>query len=366
MLSLLRDKNLHLWVGGWARQVARGLAQPAVYGTRHLLFAFCDHFEPLWRTDDVDRGDRRVQVWQERYPVEVDAFRDADGHAPRHSFFFPGEQYRPGYLDRLAALAKAGLGEVEVHLHHDGDTRETLTRDLERLLGRYAEHGHLTRTDGKARYAFIHGNWCLSNSRGDGRYCGVDDEMRVLFETGCYADFTFPSAPDETQPGIINRIYWPTGDLDRSRAYEHGERARVGDYRLDRLLMIEGPLSLRLRRHKLPVGIENGNITAHDPGTAARVRAWVAQNIHVAGRPEWVFVKVHTHGAPDDQAAGLLSGGMRQLHSALAHYNDGVQWKLHYVTAREMYNVALAAMQGAFGDPNAYRDHVLPRPPVRS
>ncbi|MSQ94036.1 MAG: hypothetical protein EXR98_05710 [Gemmataceae bacterium] len=27
-------------------------------------------------------------------------------------------------------------------------------------------------------------------------------------ETGCYADFTFPSVPSDTQPPIINRIYF--------------------------------------------------------------------------------------------------------------------------------------------------------------
>ena len=33
------------------------------------------------------------------------------------------------------------------------------------------------------------------------------------------------------------------------------------------------------------------------------LRNWVAQGIHVAGRPEWIFVKIHTHGAPEREAA---------------------------------------------------------------
>ncbi len=72
--------------------------------------------------------------------------------------------------------------------------------------------------DGKLRYAFIHGNWCLANARPDGRWCGVDDELPLLFDTGCYADFTFPAAPDPSQPPIVNQIYWPDGDLARRRA----------------------------------------------------------------------------------------------------------------------------------------------------
>ncbi len=366
MLEFVRGKNLDRWVGGWARHLASELTAPRVPGPRHLLFAFCDHYEPMWRNDDAARGEQRVLEWERRYPKAVDRFVDADGRRPQHSFFFPGEQYRPAYLERLARLVRGGYGEVEVHLHHDADTRASLTADLQRFLALYAEHGHLSRVGGKLRYAFIHGNWCLANSRDDRRWCGVDDELEVLFETGCYADFTFPSAPDETQPAIVNQIYWPQGDLGRARAYERGQRARVGDFYRDRLLMIEGPLSLRLRPRKLPVQIENGAITAGDPGTPARVRAWVGQNIHVAGRPEWVFVKVHTHGAPDDQAAGLLGGGMQQLHTELTtRYNDGARWRLHYVTAREMYNIAVAAMHGATGDPGRYRDHVIPPPAVR-
>jgi hypothetical protein len=34
------------------------------------------------------------------------------------------------------------------------------------------------------------------------------------------------------------------------------------------------------------------------------------------------------------------------------------------VTAREMFNIAIAAMDGKNGDPGAFRNHVLPPPPV--
>ncbi len=110
-----------------------------------------------------------------------------------------------------------------------------------------------------------------------------------------------------------------------------------------------------------------GDVTAHDPATAARVRRWVEAGVSVEGRPEWVFVKVHTHGAPEDEAASLLGDGGRALHDALAaEYNDGTRYVLHYATAREMFNIAIAAMEGKHGNPHAYRDHVLAPPPVRA
>jgi hypothetical protein len=335
-------------------------------GPRHLLFALCDHYEPLWGNADAAKGGERVRAWHEGYPRMADAFRDADGRTPRHSFFFPGEQYRPEYLEPLADLARRGYGEVEVHLHHDGDTAESLRRQLDATLKDFASHGHLTRdADGRVRYAFIHGNWCLANARSDGRWCGVDEEIPLLFDHGCYADFTFPAAPNECQPRVVNRIYWPAGDFGRRRGYEQGTPARVGEVLRDRMLMIQGPLSMALRPGGRGVRIENAALTAIDPASAARARSWVSQGIHVEGRPEWVFVKLHTHGAPDGEGASLLGDGGRALHEVLTRqYNDGTSWVLHYVTAREMYNVAIAAMEGRSGDPNAYRDHVLPPPPV--
>jgi hypothetical protein len=366
VLRYFREKRFDTWIEGYGRHVLGRRAAPRVAGPRHLIFAFCDHWEPLWNKVSEPQADARVRFWADAYPRLAAEFRDADGRSPRHSFFFPGEQYKADWLDTLAGFTRQGIGEVEVHLHHDGDTAATLRRDLLKTLDDLGSHGHLSRDpDGRKRYAFIHGNWCLANARADNWGCGVDEEIPLLFDTGCYADFTFPAAPDESQPNIVNQIYWPVGDLAKKRAYESGERARVGEVRRDRILLVEGPLALATRAEKIPVRIENSAITAKEPGTARRIATWVEQNIHVEGRPEWVFVKVHTHGAPELQAASLLGEGGRTMHRALTGlYNDGREWILHYMSAREMFNVAIAAMEGREGNPFDYKDHVLPPPPV--
>ena len=48
-------------------------------------------------------------------------------------------------------------------------------------------------------------------------------------------------------------------------------------------------------------------------------------------------------------------------------FNDGTNFRLHYVTAREMYNIIKAAEAGKSGDPSAYRDFQIRRitEPVR-
>jgi len=365
MLNRIRSKNFTNWLGGYGKSIAkRTLTRPPRH--RHLLFGICDHYEPLWgKETDFEQGLARVQAWQDGYPKMAEPYRDADGMKPRHSFFFPGEQYAPEYLEPLADLARAGYGEVELHLHHDGDTDASLRADLANYLDKIASHGHLSRNaNGGYQYAFIHGNWCLANARADGRWCGVDNEMQLLFETGCYADYTFPS-PEESQPGQVNTIYWPTGNQSRRRAYETGVEARVGVRQHDRLLMITGPLALTKRPGQNRVRIESSAIDAGDPTSPERLRSWVAQNIHIAGRPEWVFAKIHTHGAPEGNAEVLLGNQGRELHETLANeFNDGDRWTLHYVTAREMYNIALAAMDGKTGSPGQYRDYEVQRPPV--
>ena len=47
---------------------------------------------------------------------------------------------------------------------------------------------------------------------GDGRWCGLNNEIGLLCRLGCYADFTFPSAPSETQPAMVNAIYYSRDD----------------------------------------------------------------------------------------------------------------------------------------------------------
>jgi hypothetical protein len=360
----ITSKNLHTWARGYARHLARRALSRPPEGTRHVLFALCDHYEPLWGHAPVDVGRARVQSWVTRYPLLANDFRDASGRPPRHSWFFPGEEYRPEFLDGLATLARAGFGEVEVHLHHDNDTRSSLRSKLEDTIRDLSAHGHLSRLGDDFAWSFIHGNWCLANGRPDRRWCGVDDELPLLHQLGCYADFTFPSAPDPCQSDMVDLIYWPTGDLDRRRSYDDGEPARVGASYDDRLLMITGPLAL-VRKGSVGLRIENGALTGDDPPTASRVRSWVDQQIHIEGRPDWIFVKVHTHGSLESTTDALLGDGGRVMHETLQRdFNDGTHYRLHYVTAREMYNLARAAMDGKGGDPSLWLDYSVPPPPV--
>jgi hypothetical protein len=113
--------------------------------------------------------------------------------------------------------------------------------------------------------------------------------------------------------------------------------------------------------------LENGAITGVNPPTRDRVDLWVRQGIHVIGRPEWIFVKVHTHGFDPVSRSMFTDGRLVEFHRDLQQrYNDGVDWRLHYVAAREMSNLVRAAMAGHGGDPGPWRDFEVRRPDFRA
>lgn len=361
-----RRKNVATWIGAYLRQDWRAPAPPAT--TRHLMFCFVDHYEPGWEQPSYETECARVARWHEDYPKLCEGHRDADGRAPVHTFFYPEEEYRPEHLNALADLCRMGLGEIEIHLHHDNDTEAGLREKLRRFTELLAtRHDALPRdaASGQPRWSFIHGNWALDNCHPSGTGCGVNNELIVLREEGCYADFTLPAAPDPCQTSTINRIYYATDDPHRPKSHDAGVRVAVGRPAQGDLMIIQGPLGLMWHNRKfgLVPRIENADVRTSSPPTPARVDAWVETGIHVEGRPEWIFVKVHTHGTQERDIGTLLGPKMAEAFSHLeAKYNDGREWKLHYVSARETYNIIKAAEAGLAGDPNAYRDHLIPRP----
>ncbi len=355
----------------WGRFVRR----PAFSGPVHLIIGLADHFEPaiLPGTDgaraDRSEQERRLERWCREYPKVVRDWRDADGLPFRHTYFYPAEQYDQGLIDRLAEHCQTGWGEIEIHLHHGveaPDTSENTRRQLLEFRDALAEHGCLSRLDGSGppRYAFVHGNWALANSA-QGRYCGVDDEMQILAETGCFADLTLPAAPSAAQIAKINALYECSLPLDQRAPHRRGRDLQCGRAPEILPLVIQGPLMLDFAKRKRgwPVpGIENGALTASNPPTLQRLWLWQKAAITVQGRPNWLFIKLHCHGMDPRDDGAMLGAPMRQFLRQLAEgAGNGKPYRLHFVTAREMVNIALAACDGLDGSPGDYRDYRLRR-----
>ncbi len=339
----------------------------------HLIICLADHFEPAIVPNDGlarahrDEQEKRLERWCREYPKAVQDWPDSDGKPFCHTYFFPAEQYQESQIDRLARFCKQGWGEIEIHLHHGmgaPDTSENTRRQLTEFRDQLASHGCLSQMDGvgQLRYAFVHGNWALANSA-RGRYCGVDDEMQVLSDTGCYADFTMPSAPTASQIAKINALYECKGPLDQRAAHRYGEDLTVRRRPEILPLIVQGPLMLnfsRLRKSWPLPGIETGELARSQPPTLERLKLWAQAAITVQGRSDWLFIKLHCHGMDSRDDEVMLGAPIRQFLRQLTELaGNGGLYRTHFVSAREMVNLIFAACDGREGDPGDYRDYRL-------
>jgi hypothetical protein len=323
----------------------------------HIFFMVADHFEP-----DFDAA--RVKAWDARYRVMAARHHDADGRPPQHGWFYPGEQVRPEIFEELRSMVQAGLGEVELHYHHHYDTEATLRPKLEQAIADFKQYGFLETPDGATHFAFIHGNWDLDNSDGPAN-CGVSTEISLLSQLGSFADFTFPSIYFNAQPPSVNAIYAAKDDPGPKSYARQLPLSALRTPGAADMMIFEGPLlfapSLSVRH--LFLDLEDGQLHQAEPASPARVDRWVKADVHVAERPDWIFIKTWTHGITSQADAESVLGP--EFESALTHletkYNDGQHYVLHYVTAREAYNLARAAADGAQGEPEQYYDATIPR-----
>jgi hypothetical protein len=343
----------------------------AASGERHLIFTVANHFEPSWDDKnlpvDLSVQMSRLDDWCEKARRIGEAVRDSDGTPFRHTNFYPAEQYHRSLLDRLAELQRDGFGEVEIHLHHGverPDTEANLRRTLEEFRDTLAyEHQCLSRMDGEGQpmYAFVHGNWALANSAG-GRFCGVDSEMQTLAETGCYADFTLPSVPYQTQVSRINAIYEAAGSFENAVPHRTGPGLKAGSQpRLP--IIFTGPLvfdwSRRVKGMVVP-RLDDGVLAFNHPLDLKRLDRWANARISIGGRPDWVFIKLYCHGFfPHDQETVIGDRCRRFFEEALEESERTGEYKIHFASAREAFNMAMAAVDRCEGEPGLYRDYRL-------
>jgi hypothetical protein len=301
-----------------------------------------DHYEPLGGGDNLSEALDRVAFWRRTWPEIASRHTDSQGRRPQYSFFYPQEEYRPELIEPLAEMTRYGISDVEIHLHHDGEGEADFLERMECFkTALHSRHGLLHKIDGRLVFAFIHGNWALDNSRPDGRFCGLDNEIKLLRQLGCYADFTLPSAPSATQTRIVNTIYWAIDDPYAPKSHDRGTAAAPGGGRRGDLLMVPGPLGLRPRNGRWVPRIEMGEIAGYDLPTRERARLW----LRIAPRlGDDVFIKLHTHGAQDRNMPALLQGGLDHLFEAIEEECRQAGLKLHYATAWDVFQTVSSTL----------------------
>jgi hypothetical protein len=324
-----------------------------------VMVLCADHFEPARRFGD-EAAVESVRSWCAAYEEIACRHRDTDGRPPKHTWFYRYDYPNPGCLDALSASVFRGFGEVEFHLHHGHDSHDSMLATLQAGLDWFNRAGAMRTAEAspRQRFGYVAGNSALDNGAGDDALSGCATELRALHEAGCYADFTFPALGSPAQPRLTNAIYYASED-GRPKSYDRGVPVAVGRPPSGDLMIFQGPTSIEWRAGC----VEDGAVENSSPPHPRRLARWLAAHVHVPGRPEWVFVKLHTHAMQN--RASFLSDANDALFAAMGACWNRPPFRLHYVTAREAYNIVKAAEAGHAGDAGAYRDFDVPPPANR-
>lgn len=325
-----------------------------------VIVTVVDHFEPDSRGGE-QAATSSVKNWCEGYRAIAARHVDADGRHPQHSWFYRAEYPNYGCISVLSEECFAGFGEIEFHLHHGHDTEESFSEKLQQGVAFFNQCGAMVSAEElpAKRFAYIAGNWSLDNGSGDDSKSGCNTEIAALRRAGCYADFTFPALGSHAQPRKTNSIYYAV-DGPEPKSYDTGEDMQVGGTAEGDLLLMQGPTVVRIAEGR----IEDGAVEFFAHPSPARLDAWLAANVHVKGRPEWLFVKLHCHGMQSQKV--FHSEALDATFAAMVEMWNQPPFRLHFVTAREAYNIAKAAEAGETGNAGDYRDYVIAPPANRT
>lgn len=320
--------------------------------TTDLIFLIADHHEHSF---DNEKAKESVARWIDDYKKSIEGITDSNGRNFQYTWFYPYDNRRtPGALHKLSKFAEKGYGEVELHWHKKNISDDEFKKGLNDAVEWFGSYGALVPLTSKKRwktaFGYVAGNWDLDN--GLLRRSGSSNEIDHLINSGAYADFTFPNSSD-AQPPFYSSIYYAQDD-SMPRSHFEGTPARVGGNG-EGLMIFMGPTGLDFKE----ITTEFGTIEAWwYKNFESRIDNWFDHAPVVEGRPEWRFVKTYTHGV---QSRSLFeSGDFRVLLEELVKFSDKEKIRLHFVTAREAYNIVKAAEDGKGGNPFEYRNYEIP------
>jgi len=127
--------------------------------------------------------------------------------------------------------------------------------------------------------------------------------------------------------------------------------------------MFTGPLVFDWRRRVrgLPIPrIDDGALAQNYPLTLNRFNHWRNAHISVAGRPEWIFIKLYSHGFFEFDQDAMIGDQMKRFMTEVLELSERTrEFKIHFASAREAFNMVMAAVDGQVGEPGDYRDYRL-------
>jgi len=326
-------RNAQLWLPGYLRSVFTSFGRKP----ERVWVMLADHFEPLRGGVDEETARCRVDKWKERWLEVATRHCDSQGRAPRYTCFYAEEEYRPHLLDALAEMAEDDFLDVEIHLHHDGESEQRFVDRIscfkETLFRR---HGLLRKQGGRVVFGFVHGNWALDNSLPGGQHCGLNNEISLLSHLDCYADFTLPSAPSAAQTRIVNSIYWASDDPQHPKSHDTGDLVTPGAAITGDLLMVQGPLAVNWHSRKFGFfpRLETGELAAATPISKERVQLWFRYAPQIGAD---LFIKLFSHSVLEKNAEALFGEDLTRTFDLLDTECRRNNWELRYASAWDIY-----------------------------
>lgn len=362
-------------MGEIATDIARVSESVRRNEVRRLVYVHCDHFEPWVGGHITEANVERVLAFAEAVSrVEhgrrlslfylcanpmvashVEGARAVEGDGI--GFLPPGEDALARSSVVLRDLVARGH-EIGVHYHHEFFTdnpvhsqvipelRHTrgaaISPEHERARWRLGLRSALETTRRETglpleRWAFVHGNWALAAS--DPQICTIVDELRLLMDAGCVADFTFPAAYPHPGP----RFTEPSAVLPVAGRFAYDlpaadPRPAFGTPWPDRLFIWASPItargssidySARYVRDRLESPLE-----------------WALELVNQSfTRDGILFVKTHAHSMLPDHFAPrgtcippLLHPGIQRLLGTLFDGAVAAGAELEFTTALEVYD----------------------------
>lgn len=351
--KLIKWKTLH-WLPAYLKHHHYCCSKKVIEKVTDIIILVVDHFEPSKK--DGQKGEYKVAEWCSKYKKAVANYFDSNGRPLQHTWFYRYDYPNSNCLKTLSKCVFEGYGEVEFHLHHKNDNSDNFMKSLKEGVDWFNTYGAMIDffDNRNKKFAYIAGNWALDNGRKNSIYSGVNNELEILSENGCYADFTFPALGVSSQPNMVNSIYYAYED-QKPKSYNKGKICKVGIKPNGGFLMFQGPLQIDWDNRY----IEDSAIEQQSPYNIQRLGNWINAGVHVYDRPEWLFIKLHTHGMQSEKT--FLGDGLQAMCKDFEKLSHNKK-RIHFVTAREAFNVVQAAIDGKAGSPFEFIDYCIKSP----
>jgi len=110
----------------------------------------------------------------------------------------------------------------------------------------------------------------------------------------------------------------------------------------------------------LPVPrIDDGALAHNYPLTLGRFDRWRGAGISVAGKPNWVFVKLFSHAFFEADQDAMIGEQLKRFMNEVLDNAAQNNLRVHFATAREAFNMVAAAVEDQPGEPGLFRDYKL-------